>query len=374
MKEVAKKILFGIFASLILLFCSGMGRRPIEGNREGRIVFTGISKEHKYDISHDGFVVSKYDIYYDLYVMNGDGSNLRKITNDGQEKSYPIWSLDGKKIAFTRSRDDYSGIYVIDADSKREESLTDSSAYPAWSPDGKKIAFLYAIKEKKFVGICVMNITTKKIDELTHWLTYFEESPPYPFFIWSPDGKKIAYSSAFTPRGEPITDKEGYTVCKMYLINVKSKKTRRLTNFTDNINEASPEWSPDGKKILFARDDGLYLINADGTNLKVLLKKDEIKDFYYYAWSPDGNKVAFANGYLFDIKRKELKYLLEDKNMGDFRAYGKRVVWSPDGRRIALLARNLETNRDTIFTIDIDGQNLKILTTPDIDVFSFDWR
>jgi dipeptidyl aminopeptidase/acylaminoacyl peptidase len=89
---------------------------------------------------------------YDLYVIGADGSNLTQLTHgsvEGTSNLYPNWSPDGRRIVFS-SRPDPSAtlvffqIYVMDANGSNRTQLThdgDHDGVPAWSPDGRKIAF-----------------------------------------------------------------------------------------------------------------------------------------------------------------------------------------------------------------------------------------
>lgn len=89
--------------------------------------------------------------HYEIHVMNADGSGLKRLTYAGGENGWPVWSPDGKKIAFTSARDDrghaadvgpFFDIYVMDADGSNQIRLTRGfGQFSAWSPDGRYIVF-----------------------------------------------------------------------------------------------------------------------------------------------------------------------------------------------------------------------------------------
>ncbi|MCJ7435292.1 MAG: zinc-ribbon domain-containing protein, partial [Anaerolineales bacterium] len=91
--------------------------------------------------------VSNRDGNAEIYVMETNGSNQTRLTNNFEQMQdgFPAWSPDGQKIAFVSNRDDKDEIYVMNADCSNQIRLTDNQAgdyYPDWSPDGKKIAFV----------------------------------------------------------------------------------------------------------------------------------------------------------------------------------------------------------------------------------------
>ena len=120
----------------------------------------------------------------EIYVMDGDGSNQRRVTTHPARDRLPTWSPDGKKIAFVSNRNnankDHQQIWVIDADGKNPIRLTDGlvDTYPDWSPDGTKIVY-----DAHPAGITV---GCGREGQETLRVAYIRRSP---------DGKRIAFIS-----------------------------------------------------------------------------------------------------------------------------------------------------------------------------------
>ena len=86
----------------------------------------------------------------DIFVMNKDGSNQIRLTEDPADDAFPAWSPDGSRIAFASTRDGGSEIYVMNEDGSDQFRLTSSPGgdiSPAWSPDSARITFEYARRE-----------------------------------------------------------------------------------------------------------------------------------------------------------------------------------------------------------------------------------
>lgn len=230
---------------------------------------------------------------WEIYVMNSNGKNLKRLTDNSDFDYYPTWSPDGKKIAFSRrTQDDNYDIYVMDANGKNQTNLTNSPTIdeivPTWSPDGKKIVIsVYLNGDFNFddpvwanMEIAVMDADGGNLTQLTD--NEFEDYGA----TWSPDGQKIAFS----------TNRDGNY--EVYVMNADGSNQTNLSNRGDaDDGWWAPYWSPDGQKIAFvsSRDGNyeIYVMNADGSNQTRLTNTAEEVTDSLPVWSPDGQKIAF---------------------------------------------------------------------------------
>lgn len=168
---------------------------------------------------------------------------------------------------------------------------------------------------------------------------------------WSPDGRRILFSR-FAPSGNPGAASDLYVM--------DPGEPDAAVNITQSPlwNEEGPALAPDGSTIAFARDDApsairppqadIYLMTPSGGDI-VQLTEDPA-DEYNPEWSPDGGTIAFVHG--FGV----IRLMRSDGSRAFDLAAGTDPSWSPDGRRIAY------QNAGDIFVIDRDRSNIRNLT------------
>ena len=227
--------------------------------------------------------------------------NLQNITNNPSSDRFPLWSPDGKRIAFMSERDGHvhvrhgwptSEIYVMDADGGNPQNITNDPAddrEPSWSPDGKRIAFVSERDEPRVYGdIYVMDADGNNLQRFTDHK--FDDRHP----SWSPDGERIIFGA----RREGHFETKFAITYEIYVMDADGQNEQRLTE--NRKNDWFPSWSPDGKRIVFASDRKgdianieIYVMDADGQN-EQKLTENRVHDMYP-SWSPDGERIAFVS-------------------------------------------------------------------------------
>ncbi len=287
-----------------------------------------------------------------IYIMDPDGSNQTRLTNNSISGYKPVWSPDGKKIAFV---DNYGDIYIINADGSNLTRVTNNLTSTAWVPiiigwssDGKKIFFHYSFH--------IYSINTDGSNQTS--IAYCRDC----YAAMSPDGTKIAFSSW----GDWIINDLGATIYghALYIVNADGSGLTKIVGMNDNVNyEKSPAWSPDGTKIAFegwwAGETNIYLVNVDGSNLQKLTNTTAFD--YSPVWSPDGKKIAFISN---RDGNKEIYVMNADGsnlvNLTSNQADDIYPVWSPDGTKIAFMS--YRDGNWEIYVMNADGTNLVNLT------------
>jgi Tol biopolymer transport system component len=201
----------------------------------------------------------------DIYVANADGSSARRLTRTAGGDYNPAWSPDGTRIAFASNRGGLFKIYVMRADGSDvrpvapRRSSGGGSYTPAWSPDGRWIAFSSSAATPENPEIYVVHPDGSGLKRLTYTKGDVDTLGDDSWPTWSPDGKRIAFSSNRTGDGE------------LWIMNADGSGQKRLAGLTRR-DDWAPTWSPDGTRIAFHSLDGvgrvqLYTVRPDGRGL-----------------------------------------------------------------------------------------------------------
>lgn len=259
--------------------------------RDGRIAFQGLDPDTG---------------SYEIFAAGPDGSGLAELTAaPDSDETEPSWSPDARQIAFVSNRAGgiarATAIYVMNADGTGVRKLVEGGleqTSPAWSPDGRSIAFSRCTFFTES-GVCssaqivVVRPDGRDARNVTEPVVEVSVTDSKP--AWSPDGKRIVFTRTLSFGDNQI-----------WVVGADGRGLTRLLA-DDSESDHNPSWSPDGRRIVFSSDalgtEAIFAMNADGSGVQKLV--DEFKDpddpdatigggAVNPSFAPSGTRIVFS--------------------------------------------------------------------------------
>jgi dipeptidyl aminopeptidase/acylaminoacyl peptidase len=313
-----------------------------------------------------------------LWMVEVTTGAARQFTYDEVQDVLPRWSPEGKQIAFLRTKDKRTQIWVIPSDGGEARQLIQlaegSIGAPEWSPGGKRIAFTHRPTHPDWT-----QEARQKRAEKGH------SDPP-----------RIITRLRYRREGEGFLDLHQH----IWVCNVATGEAQQITD--GDYDDDGPVWSPDSQWIAFVanRSDDpeakpyevdLWLVPAEGGALQKIPTPTGYKK--NLAWSPDGGYIAYIgyetrddpwvprNDRLWVVSSQDgsarcltasLDRIVEDVIISDVREageVGQSPIWSRDGKRLFFLVS--DRGNSHLYTIALEGGEPEPLLEGALDVGGF---
>jgi TolB protein len=291
-------------------------------------------------------------------LADGGRTYAHTFSDELHKQQFGIRGIARTKLAFSSNRTgdksagyvkgrDAANIYFSDYDGANETRVTvypTLDLSPVWSPDGRAIA--YTSYRNNYPDIFISYIYEGRLERPAGGTSETKNYLP----AWSHDGTRIAYTSAL-PDGN----------VEIFVMNKDGSGRRRLTNHP--MADATPTWAPSGNQLSFVSDrtgaPQIYIINADGTDMKRISTESYCDR---PTWSPAPfNEIAYTcrggGGY---------QIMVFDFTSGTSRAISDGVgsnespAFAPNGRHMAFVSDRTGTQQ--IYTMHRDGTGLRQIT------------
>lgn len=356
----------------------------------------------------------------DLWISSTEGGTPRQLTTDPAADRHPVWSPDGKLLAFESTRSGDSQIWLMKPDGSEQKQLTTISTgatTPLFSPNGEMIAFVSdvfpefstqpfavsdSLNKEKMNRMTTGNIKAKVMTQLFYrnWDSWLDGKRQHVFvqgveggdpvdvtpimrdgvprsmtfnsgveFAFSPDSKEIAYTAS------PLNTREEAwsTNYDIWIVPLDGRAPRRIT--TNAAADGCPRYSPDGKYIAY-RAQATPGFEADRWELMLFdrvtssvrsLTSNFDSHVEEFAWSTDSRRLYFpAEGkgnrplWSVSITGNDVKKVFDEATNGSINVLPYTLVFSHVSA----------TRPPELYSVALDGTNLKKITGVNDALFS----
>lgn len=270
------------------------------------------------------------------------------------------------RVAYDRT-DQFGNQMVLTAnpDGSQERTLIVNSCCPGWSHDGSKLTVPYMLDDGR-IGTATVNADGSGYNPLP----INDPTLNLGCATWSPDDSQLAC--------EGFDNADPALVGIYTMSRVDGSNLTRLTNPGFGGDDLPGSYSPDNKRLVFARFDsngnslGLFVIKTDGTGLHqitppgTLMQPGNSGD-----WSPQGNQIVFSRHVSADVRGSIWVINSDGSGLHEINVQGlacgssgfgcHEPRWSPDGTKI-IFGGNSDAGVN-IYTVDVDGSRLHQLTS-----------
>lgn len=270
--------------------------------------------------------LTRGEVSYSIVLVRPNGGVIRTLKAGAE----PAWSPNGKRLIVEREIGGGPRLYAIDASGRIIARLTrghGADAAPAWSPGGRRIALRRRIGRQ--CSLAVLDVGSRRVRRIVpRTVDRFCRDRP----DWSSEGKRVVFASG----GD------------LWIVAIRGGQPHRLTRTRGS--ETSPRWAPDHRSIGFLTRDGIRLLHPDGS--RSLL----VRGGGFFAWSHDGQTLAYGS---YNTLTEQSDLYLRTGNAPARRLYegiDGAPTWSPDDRLLAFIRSDLDPNgASSLVVVDLVG-------------------
>ena len=254
-------------------------RMKPDGTNVNRLTQSGSASDYQPALSPDGSKIlfvssgraSDVKNAVQIYVMNSDGSQGKRLTNSAGSNLSPSWSFDGRKVLFDSTRDGNEEIYSMNADGSEQTNLTRN-------PANDRVAIFNRSDNKIVFSSTRDNADPSAVPIQTNRLYVMNSdgSNPKEFAINQAQKPELQFALQFSPDGTKIlllnfSKGASNSLPSLAVASADGTLVRQLA-----LKASDSAWSPDGKRIVYAglpspnSNTDIYTAQADGTDIKNL--------------------------------------------------------------------------------------------------------